>query len=199
MQQQNEKLGRKLNRLLNHCDLQNEQMNVVLIKLKKMEHESAEVRALYSTLIRKENNNYDELINVRYHLGRTLEKDAFPKPEASNSDLERRLGESEFQRKELQQKLDLSESQKKELLEELERIEAEMKELQEKDDQSELELQEAYQGFINVCICLQQFISVGVLSFFILFYQNTRGLHYMNSKVGCLKGITYNTLFTISI
>ncbi|XP_062018316.1 factor of DNA methylation 1-like isoform X2 [Rosa rugosa] len=148
--EQSEKLGRKLNRLLNHCDLQHEQMNVVLNKLKKMEEESVEVRALYSTLMRKEDNNHDELINVRYHLEKTfLEKEAFSKSEDLNNDLMKRLGESESQRKELQEKHDHSESQKKELQEELERIEAQKIELQKKDDQSEAELQEAHKEFIN--------------------------------------------------
>lgn len=186
MQEQNEKLGRKLNRLLNHCDVQHEQMNVVLGKLKKMEEESAEVHALYSILIHKENNNHDELINLRNHLEKTiLEKEAIPKSEALNNDLKRRLGESESQRKKLQEKHDHSESQKKELQQELEHIKAQKKELQKKDDQSEVELQEAYKEFINVCmyVCLHQLISVGVSSFSILVYLKYKRLAVHGSKV----------------
>lgn len=153
MQEQNKELGKKVMELLGRCDLHHKKMDVVQNKLKKKEEELAGVGALYSTLIHKETNAREELINVRYHLEKTfLEKEAFTKSEALKNDFKTKLRESESRRKELQKRHDHCEAQKKELQEKLEQMEAEMKELQKKDDQSEAELQEAQKEFINVCM-----------------------------------------------
>lgn len=139
MQEQNKELGKKVMELLGRCDLHHKKMDVVQNKLKKKEEELAGVGALYSTLIHKETNAREELINVRYHLEKTfLEKEAFTKSEALKNDFKTKLRESESRRKELQKRHDHCEAQKKEL--------------QKKDDQSEAELQEAQKEFINVCM-----------------------------------------------